>query len=147
MSGRVKNCCETVGSQFLPRDIKVSRRALWEGVKREGWSPTQGSRGFEPISGLGSQPTSTESTETQVFNTPQRRRVCPPLRFQGFVNGGFQTVVRVLCRANFPTPFYQRAAKWGVRSVVVEFGVFGAPRFSVQRSPTLLKIGIWGPLD
>ena len=24
--------------------------------------------------------------------------------------------------------------KWGVRSVVVEFGVFGAPRFSVQRS-------------
>ena len=26
---RVKNCRETVGSQFLPRDIKVSRRALW----------------------------------------------------------------------------------------------------------------------
>ena len=37
--------------------------------------------------------------------------------------------------------------KWGVRSVVVEFGVFGAPRFSVQKSPNLLKIGIWGPLD
>ena len=36
--------------------------------------------------------------------------------------------------------------KWGVRSVVVEFGVFGAPRFSVQRSPNPLKIGIWGPL-
>ena len=29
---RVKNCRETAGSQFLPRDIKVSRRALWEGV-------------------------------------------------------------------------------------------------------------------
>ena len=26
--------------------------------------------------------------------------------------------------------------KWGVRSVVVGFGVFGAPRFSVQRSET-----------
>ena len=29
--------------------------------------------------------------------------------------------------------------KWGVRSVVVEFGVFGAPRFSVQRSQDPLK--------
>ena len=37
--------------------------------------------------------------------------------------------------------------KSGVRSVVVEFGVFGAPRFSVQRSQNPLKIGIWGPLD
>ena len=37
--------------------------------------------------------------------------------------------------------------KWGVRSVVVEFGVFGAPRFSVQKSPNPLKIGVWGPLD
>ena len=37
--------------------------------------------------------------------------------------------------------------KWGVRSVVVEFGVFGAPWFSVQRSQNPLKIGIWGPLD
>ena len=26
---RVKNCLETVGRQFLPRDIKMSRRALW----------------------------------------------------------------------------------------------------------------------
>ena len=37
--------------------------------------------------------------------------------------------------------------KWGVRSVVVEFGAFGAPRFSVQRPQNPLKIGIWGPLD
>ena len=29
---RVKNCRETVASQFLPRDIKVSRRALWAGT-------------------------------------------------------------------------------------------------------------------
>ena len=27
---RVENCRETVGSQLLPRDIKVSRRALWK---------------------------------------------------------------------------------------------------------------------
>ena len=27
---RVKNCRATVGSQFLPRGIKMSRRALWE---------------------------------------------------------------------------------------------------------------------
>ena len=33
--------------------------------------------------------------------------------------------------------------KWGVRSVVVEFGVFGAPRFSVQKSQSPLEIGIW----
>ena len=26
---RVKNCCKTVGSQFLPRGIKMPRRALW----------------------------------------------------------------------------------------------------------------------
>ena len=32
---RVKNCRETVGSQFLPRGIKMSRRALWEGKKKE----------------------------------------------------------------------------------------------------------------
>ena len=30
--------------------------------------------------------------------------------------------------------------KWGVRSVVVEFGIFGAPRFSVQRSQNFLKL-------
>ena len=35
----------------------------------------------------------------------------------------------------------------GVRSVVVEFGVFGAHRFSIQVSQNPLKIGIWGPLD
>ena len=29
----------------------------------------------------------------------------------------------------------QRAAIWGVRSVVVGLGVFGAPQCSVQRSP------------
>ena len=40
-----------------------------------------------------------------------------------------------------------RGRKWGVRYVVVEFGVFGAPRFSVQRSQNPLKIGIWGALD
>ena len=27
---RAKSCRETVGSQFLPQDIKMSRRALWE---------------------------------------------------------------------------------------------------------------------
>ena len=43
--------------------------------------------------------------------------------------------------------FVSEGRKWGVRSVVVEFGVFGAPRFSVQRSQNPLKIGIWGPLD
>ena len=42
---------------------------------------------------------------------------------------------------------FSEGRKWGVRSIVVEFGVFGAPRFSVQRSPNPLKIGIWGPLD
>ena len=41
----------------------------------------------------------------------------------------------------------QRAANGGVRSVVVEFGIFGAPRFSIQRSQNPLKVGIWGPLD
>ena len=42
---------------------------------------------------------------------------------------------------------FSEGRKWGVRSVVVEFGVFGAPRFSIQRSQNPLKIGIWGPLD
>ena len=42
---------------------------------------------------------------------------------------------------------FSEGRKWGVRSVVVGFGVFGAPRFSVQRSQNPLKIGIWGPLD
>ena len=42
---------------------------------------------------------------------------------------------------------FSEGRKWGVRSVMVEFGVFGAPRFSVQRSKNPLKIGIWGPLD
>ena len=32
---RVKNCRKTVGSQFLPRDIKVSRRALWARGRRD----------------------------------------------------------------------------------------------------------------
>ena len=31
---------------------------------------------------------------------------------------------------------FSEGRKWGVRSVVVGFGVFGVPRFSVQRSPT-----------
>ena len=36
---RVKNCLETAGRQFLPRDIKMSRRALWaETKKSEAWS-------------------------------------------------------------------------------------------------------------
>ena len=35
-----------------------------------------------------------------------------------------------------------RGPQMGVRSVVVEYGVFGAPRFSVQRSQNPLKIGI-----
>ena len=39
---------------------------------------------------------------------------------------------------------HQRAANGGVRSVVVEFGVFGAPRFSVHRPQNPLKRG---PLD
>ena len=34
-------------------------------------------------------------------------------------------------------PFWSEGRKWGVRSVVVEFGVFGAPRFSIQRPQTL----------
>ena len=29
---RVKNCPETVGRQFLPRDINLSRRALWVSI-------------------------------------------------------------------------------------------------------------------
>ena len=33
--------------------------------------------------------------------------------------------------------------EWGVGSVVVEFGVFGAPRFSVQRSQNPLKQVFW----
>ena len=42
---------------------------------------------------------------------------------------------------------FSEGREWGVRSVVVEFGAFGAPPFSVQRFPNPLKIGIWGPLD
>ena len=37
--------------------------------------------------------------------------------------------------------------KWGVRSVVVEIGVFGAPRFSVQRSPNTYFERVLGLLD
>ena len=37
-------------------------------------------------------------------------------------------------RLEFPTK-NSEGRKWGVRSVMVGFGVFGAPRFSVQRSP------------
>ena len=37
--------------------------------------------------------------------------------------------------------------KWGVRSVVVGFGVFGSPRFSVQRSPNTYFLRVLGPLD
>ena len=33
--------------------------------------------------------------------------------------------------------------EWGVGSAVVEFGVFGAPRFSVQRSQNPLKQVFW----
>ena len=40
---RVKNCRETVGSQFLPRGIKMPRRALWAGAKE---SCTGAKRGF-----------------------------------------------------------------------------------------------------
>ena len=55
-----------------------------------------------------------------------------------------------LFRAPFLTKTYSQweliseGRKWGVRSVVVEFGVFGKPRFSVQRSPKhpILK-GFW----
>ena len=42
------------------------------------------------------------------------------------------------CGVSFFSVFLCRRSegrKWGVRSVVVEIGVFGAPRFSVQRSP------------
>ena len=44
---RVKNCRGTVGSQFLPRGIKMARRALWEDVK-EAWNPLHPDR-FVPI--------------------------------------------------------------------------------------------------
>ena len=37
----------------------------------------------------------------------------------------------------------QKKKEWGVGSVVVEFGVFGAPRFSVQRSQNACFKGIW----
>ena len=36
---------------------------------------------------------------------------------------------------HFILPLLTTLRKWGVRSVVVGFGVFGAPQFSVQRSP------------
>ena len=43
---RVKNCLETVGRQFLPRDINLSRRALWVNlggaVKRHHWETSKG---------------------------------------------------------------------------------------------------------
>ena len=38
----------------------------------------------------------------------------------------------------FPA-FPSEGRKWGVRSVEVEFGVSGAPRFSAQRSPEVPK--------
>ena len=71
---------------------------------------------------------------------------------QGEKNKEFQKNVegkdRVLGAAQTVTVILNsEGRRWGVRSVVVEFGVFGAPRFSVQRPPNPLKIGIWGPLD
>ena len=40
---RVKNCRETVGSQFLPRDIQMSRTALWDTVfGKRAWRYDQG---------------------------------------------------------------------------------------------------------
>ena len=42
---------------------------------------------------------------------------------------------------------HSEGRKWGVRSVVVDFRVLGAPRFSVQTPQNPLKIGIWEPLD
>ena len=39
--------------------------------------------------------------------------------------------------------FKSEGRKWGVRTVVVAFGVFGAPRFSVQRSPNTYLKGFW----
>ena len=48
----------------------------------------------------------------------------------------------------FSLPLFFRTCsegcKWGVRSVVVEFGDFGAPRFSVQRSPNYYFKGFRG---
>ena len=38
-------------------------------------------------------------------------------------------------KGKIPFGIISEGRKWGVRSVVVEFGVFGAPRFSVQRFP------------
>ena len=46
--------------------------------------------------------------------------------------------------ANLPK---SEGREWGVASVVVGFGVFGAPQFSVQRSQNPSKISILGPLD
>ena len=41
---RVKNCLETVGRQFLPRDINLSRRALWEAHKHKEMTSKIGSQ-------------------------------------------------------------------------------------------------------
>ena len=38
---------------------------------------------------------------------------------------------------------YSEGREWGVGSVVVEFGVFGAPRFSVQRPQNTYFKGFW----
>ena len=64
-------------------------------------------------------------------------------------NNYCRTIVQKCCRslASGATWRISESRKWGVRSVVVEFGVFGAPRFSVQRSQNPLKIGVRGPLD
>ena len=42
-----------------------------------------------------------------------------------------------------PLAFYSEGREWGVGSVVVEFGVLGAPRFSVQRSQNTCFKGFW----
>ena len=54
---RVKNCRDTVGSQFLPRGIKMSRRALW--VRKR---PKMSSR---VLSAPGSKKSKTESKKSQ----------------------------------------------------------------------------------
>ena len=69
---------------------------------------------------------------------PPSKIYLPPKQFRGIIFGGNATNSRNQLR---------KRPQMGVRSVVVEFGVFGAPRFSVQRSQNPLKIGIWGPLD
>ena len=45
--------------------------------------------------------------------------------------------------SEFPPQRNSEGREWGVGSVVVEFGVFGAPRFSVQRSQNTCFKGFW----